>query len=116
MAGISVARALRRNRKITNTTRPMDSIRVNCTSSTEARIVSVRSTTTAIATAAGMARCKPGSAALIAATVETMLAPGCRWMSSTTAGLPLNQPATRSFSTPPITVPTSDSRTGERFL
>ena len=38
-----VARTLRRNRKMTITTRPMVSISSNCTSSTEARMVVVRS-------------------------------------------------------------------------
>ena len=41
--GMSVAQMLRRNRKITITTRLMDSISVNCTSCTEARMVCVRS-------------------------------------------------------------------------
>ncbi len=44
--GMMVAQALRRNRKITMTTSATDSIRVNSTSLTEARIVSVRSETT----------------------------------------------------------------------
>ena len=97
---------------MTNTTRPMESASVNSTSWTEARIVSVRSVTTCMRIAAGMARCRAGSASLMAATVATMLAPGWRWMSSTTAGRPLYQPATRSFSTPPTTLPMSDRRTG----
>ena len=100
---------------MTNTTRPIDSARVNWTSCTEARIVSVRSVTICMRTPAGIAACSAGSASLIAATVLTMLAPGCRWMSSTTAGWPLYHPATRVFSTPPTTDPTSDSRTGAPF-
>ena len=38
-----VARTLRKNRKITITTSAIVSIRVNCTSATDARIVVVRS-------------------------------------------------------------------------
>ena len=79
-------------------------------------MVSVRSVTTCMRTCAGIERCSAGNAALIAATVCTMLAPGWRWMSRITAGLPLYQPATRSFSTPPTTVPTLESRTGAPFL
>ena len=79
-------------------------------------MVSVRSTTTRISIPAGIEFCSVGSASLMAATVATMLAPGWRWMSRTTACLPLYQPATRSFSTPPTTLPTSDSRTGAPFL
>ncbi len=43
--GMIVAHTLRRNTKITSTTRPIDSSRVNSTSPTEARIVCVRSET-----------------------------------------------------------------------
>ncbi len=42
-AGMIVAEMLRRKRKITITTRPMVSMRVNFTSSTEARIETERS-------------------------------------------------------------------------
>ena len=41
--GMTVAQNVRRNTKITATTRPMVSSSVNCTSSTEARMVCVRS-------------------------------------------------------------------------
>ena len=43
---IMVARMVRRNRSTTTTTSPALSIKVNCTSCTEARMVSVRSITT----------------------------------------------------------------------
>ena len=46
-----VADRLRRNRKITITTRPTVSISSNCTSSTEARMVIVRSVSTVTCTA-----------------------------------------------------------------
>ena len=110
-AGISVARQLRRNRKITPTTSTIDRISVYCTSATLARIVSVRSETMVRPMPAGNARCRSGSAARMRLTVCTMLAPGWRWMSSTTAGLPRYRAATRLFSTPPTTLPTSDSLT-----
>src|SRR5438309_2218048 len=44
--GMMVAHRLRRNRKITMTTSEIERSKVNCTSSTEARIVMVRSMTT----------------------------------------------------------------------
>ena len=43
MLGMIVAQRWRRKMKITSTTRPMVSIRVNCTSSTESRIDCERS-------------------------------------------------------------------------
>ena len=113
---MNVARAERRNRKITATTNSTDRISVSCTSRTEARIVSVRSVTMLRWMPPGIARSSRGSAAFTSATASTMFAPGWRWMSSTAAGwLPsrrTSQAATRSFSTPPITLPTADSRTG----
>ncbi len=87
-------------------------ISVICTSRTEARIVSVRSVTMVSLMPEGMALCSRGSAAFTSCTVCTMLAPGWRWMSSTAAGWSLYHAATRSFSTPLITLPTSDRRTG----
>ena len=58
--GMSVARAWRRNRNITSTTRPMLIAIVNCTSSTEARIVWVRSPRTCSLIEGGSVRCSPG--------------------------------------------------------
>ena len=116
-AGMKVARSERRNTKITSTTSTTDMISVICTSSTEARIVSVRSMTMVSLIPDGMAACRRGSSAFTRSTVCTMLAPGWRWMSSTAAGsgalsVPRYQAPTRSFSTPRITLPMSDSRTG----
>ena len=51
-----VAGMLRRNRKITSTTRPIDSVSSNSTSLTEARIVMVRSVSGVIAIACGSDR------------------------------------------------------------
>ena len=121
-AGISVARGERRNRKITPTTSPIASISVNCTSRTLARIVSVRSATTTMRNCAGSVRRSWGRAALTRSTVSTILAPGWRWISTTTAGIagvgvpsgrvPKYHAPARTFSSPPTTVPRSESRTG----
>ena len=75
--GMMVAQTLRRNRKITITTRLIDSSRVNCTSCTDARMVSVRSMTTLTWIAGGIAARSAGSAALMRSTVSMTLAPGC---------------------------------------
>ena len=87
--GMIVAHSRRRNTKITATTRKMVRIRVNCTSSTEARMVMVRSANTSRWTSAGNTACSSGRMLRICSTVCTMLAPGWRRMSSSTAGLPL---------------------------
>ena len=75
--GIMVAHTFRRNRKITITTRPIDSISVNCTSWTEARMVWVRSMISVTWTDGGMEAIRRGSCALMASTVSMMLAFGC---------------------------------------
>src|SRR5271157_1376313 len=79
-AGMMVAQKLRRNRKITMTTSATVSSNVNCTSATEARMVSVRSEMTETFIAAGIDASSTGSMALIRATVWMTLAPGWRWM------------------------------------
>ena len=73
---------------MTAITNPMASSRVNCTSATEARIVSVRSDTT-VQGDAGRQRVLElrQRGCWMSATVCTMLAPGWRWMSRMTAGL-----------------------------
>ena len=78
-----VAQTLRRNRKITITTRLIDSSSVNCTSRTEARMVCVRSMTMLTWIDGGIAASSRGSAALIRSTVSMTLAPGCLNTSST---------------------------------
>ncbi len=75
--GMTVAQKLRRNTKMTPTTRAMVSSSVTSTSSTEARIVCVRSLRMSTWMAGGMAACSRGSSALIASTVSMTLAPGC---------------------------------------
>ena len=63
--GMSVAQKLRRNSRITITTRQMVSARVNSTSCTEARMVCVRSTMVSICMPGGMTAARRGMAALI---------------------------------------------------
>jgi len=75
--GMTVAQTLRKNRKITATTSAIESISVNCTSCTEARIVTVRSTIVSTLTEGGIAARNAGSAALTRSTVSMTLAPGC---------------------------------------
>ncbi len=61
--GMSVARKLRRNIKMTSTTRQMVRSSVNSTSNTDARIVTVRSLTTSTFTPAGITLLSFGKAA-----------------------------------------------------
>src|SRR5271166_5618926 len=68
--GMMVAQTLRRNRKITITTRLIDRISVNWTSVTEARMVCVRSTIVLTLMAGGMEASNDGSFALIRSTVS----------------------------------------------
>ncbi len=75
-AGISVVRSLRRNRNITPTTSATVSTSSNCTSATEARIVAVRSASTATRTAGGSVAVSSGSSALIRSTTAIVFADG----------------------------------------
>ena len=65
MPGMSVAQKLRRNSRITITTRKMVSSRVNSTSSTEARIVVVRSCRIEMLMPGGIFRVRRGKVSLI---------------------------------------------------
>ena len=95
MDGMTVAQKFRRKKKITITTRPTDSIRVNCTSSTEARMVRVRSTMMDGVDRGRHGGLKSaGSAALIRSTVSMTLAPGCLKTIRMTPALPFCQPPT----------------------
>ncbi len=85
---------------------------VSCTSATEARIISVRSTTMDSSVPAGSARSRERNCARSAATVATMFAPGWRCTSTSTAGRPLYHAPVSVFSSPSTAVPTSLSRTG----
>ncbi len=91
--GMMVAHSRRRNTKITATTSAMVSTRVNFTSCTEARMVSVRSENTSRCTSAGNTDRSCGRMLRICSTVCTMLAPGWRRISSSTACLPSAQAA-----------------------
>ena len=107
-----VARMVRRNSSTTRITSATLSISVNCTSRIEARMVLVASCTTVNVAPAGNARCSRGSSRWMRCTVSTTLAPGWRWMSTTTAGLPLYQAPTLLFSSPSTMSATSLSSTG----
>ena len=75
--GMTVAQKVRRNTKITATTRPMVSSKVNCTSSTEARMVCVRSLRISTCSDGGIAAAGAAARALMRSTVSMTLAPGC---------------------------------------
>ena len=64
---------------MTITTRATVSSRVNCTSATEARIVSVRSESIKTLIADGIEASSCGNRALTRSTVSMTFAPGCRW-------------------------------------
>ncbi len=110
---ISVARIERRNSSTTSVTSTTLRTSVNCTSWTEARMVTVRSLTTARSTPAGIERLSFGISARIWLTTSITLAPGCRWISMMTAGVPWYQPPVRSFSSPSTMLATSPIVTGE---
>ena len=76
--GMIVADRLRRNRKMTITTSAIVSSNSNSTSCTEARIVVVRSVSTATFTDPGSEACRRGNNAFTLSTTVMMLAPGCR--------------------------------------
>ena len=109
--GMTVAATLRRNRKMIITTSATASSSSNCTSRTEARMVSVRSVSIATSIAAGSDAESCGSRRLIRSTTSMTLAPGWRWMLTMTAADALAQAARRAFSAPSTTSATSASRT-----
>ena len=98
-----VAETLRRNRKMTSTTRPTVSQSVNFTSFTESRTDAERSNRMFRLTEGGIWARKLGSSFLMASTTSTVLVPGCRWMASTIDRASLNQLAALSFCTLSIT-------------
>ncbi len=113
--GITVADTLRRNTNTTSTTRPMDSSSVACTWRNEARIVVVRSSTTPSSIEGGIEARSDGSRSITRSTVSMMLAPGCRYITMSTARLPLAKPPVRTSSTELSTSAMSPSRTGAPF-
>ena len=114
--GITVALALRRNRKITITTSATDSRSSNCVSSTDARMVVVRSAMSCTSTDAGSAACSRGSSALTRSTVWMTLAPGWRCTLRITPAARSDQAARRMFSASSTIRATSFRRTGLPFF
>src|SRR3979409_2446064 len=102
-AGMIVAGIVRRNRKITMTTRQIAIASVSCTSVTDSRIEIERSLSTSILIDGGTDARYCGSRLRTRSTTATVLASVWRWVASTTARLSLNQLAILSFSTPSTT-------------
>ena len=75
-------------------------------------MVLVRSVRMLTFTDAGSVAVSCGSSFLMRSTTEMMLAPGCRWMFTITAGVSFIQAAWRTFSASSITSATSVSFTG----
>ena len=115
-AGIKVAGTLRRNRKITITTSATASMSSCCTSVTEARMVLVRSVSTATSTLPGRVSLSCGSSALARSTTSITLAPGWRCTFRMMAGVAFAQAASLLFSAPSTICATSDRRMGAPFL
>ncbi len=115
MDGMMVADTLRRNRKVTSTTRPMASTSSNCTSRTAARMVWVRSVSSLTSMFAGIDAVICGSSDWMRSTTSMTLAPGWRWMLSSTVWVRSAQAARRSFSAPSMIVETSRRRSGAPF-
>ena len=97
---------------MTITTRAMVSSSSNSTSSTDARMVVVRSVRICTFTEAGSDARSWGSRAFTRSTTAMMLAPGWRWMFMMTAGVSFIQAACRRFSALSTTAATSERRTG----
>ena len=112
MLGMIVAHPLRRNRKITITTRLIDSSKVSSTSLTEARMVWVRSTIVLTWIVGGMLASSGGSAFFTCCTVSMTLAPGCLKISSSTPRLLFCQAASSRFCGPRTACPMSRMRIG----
>ena len=112
MPGIVVAGTLRRKTKITSTTKATDRNSSMRTSRTEARMVTVRSVSGAMSTDVGSIACNLGNNCWMRSTTSITLAPGWRWMLTTTAAVPLAQAASRTFSALSTASATSDSFTG----
>ena len=109
--GMSVERQLRKNTKTTRITRAMEMPRASCTSWTEARMVRVASMSTFSSMAGGREACIWGRMAFTRSTVSMMLASGWRKIGTMMAGMPLDRPLLRTFSTASVTRATSARRT-----
>ena len=122
--GMRVTATLRRNTKMTATTRAMDSSSVNSTSLTEARMVWVRSTSVFTVMLGGMLALSVGMAAWMRSTVSITFAPGILVMASrmvrplamslsrSAAGPAKAQADTLAFSGPSTATPMSRTRIG----
>jgi len=110
--GMMVPARVRRKRKTTRTTRATASISSNCTSSTEPRMVTVRSVSTSTWTAEGSEAWSWGRRRLMRSTTAITLAPGWRWMLTMTAGTSFIHAACRTFSASSITSATAERVTG----
>ena len=111
--GMSVARTLRRKRKMTMTTSAIARTRVNSTSWTEARMERDLSERISRRTEGGICARKVGRSAFTASTTATVFVPGCFCTERTMPRVSRNQLATLSFSTLSITRPSWARRTGE---
>src|SRR6185437_2126149 len=110
--GMIVAQAVRRNRKITSTTRPTVIAIVNSTSSTEAWIVSERSETRLTWTVGGIDAIRLGIIALIWLTTWIVFAPAARRISSSSVRLSPYQAPVRGYCDELTTSPMSLTWTG----
>ena len=116
MLGMIVAHSLRRKAKITSTTSPTVSAKVNSTSETEARMLAERSATRSTFTARGIDASSCGSIASIWSTTWIVFAPGCSSISSSSQGMVPNQLPVRGLTEELITRPMSFSSTGAPLL
>ncbi len=114
--GMIVAGMLRRNRKMTITTSTIARISSKRTSSTDARIVVVRSVSSVTWTEPGSDACNCGSSCLMRSTTSITFAPGWRCTLTMMAGVAFAQAASRTFSAPSTTSATSDSLIGAPSL
>ena len=110
--GMMVAYRLRRNRKITITTRAMVSINSNSTSATDALMSVVKSVRVVTSMPAGRLACSCGINYWMLLTTLMVLAPGCRCTLRITAGVWFIQAACLVFSTPSTMLATSCRKTG----
>ena len=110
--GMIVPGSVRKNTKITITTRTTASASSNSTSATEARIVTVRLLMMVRSTAAGSVARSAGKSDWMRSTTWMMLAPGWRCTDRTIAGVVSYQAPSLVFSGPLTMLATSDSRTG----
>jgi hypothetical protein len=110
-AGMSVARALRRNRNTTRMTSPTAIASAISTSCSALRIVTALFDTTWSVAEAGRLAASSGSSALTRSTVSITLLPGRLNTTSSTVGWPLVRPRLRTSCTESATVATSPRRT-----